>query len=1044
MARNSLTLVLVTFALAMILPITPVMALPGTPGAAPTDDHESQQTSRAPLAMLNGDVPWPTQMRAVGDDGDTPGDLPAHSRRNDLLPRVPPDEFLASLMDSVRLENVTGTIQRLQNFYTRYVVSDSCWSSAAWLARELESSGYTNVTYDTFRCWSYQDTVDAANLIAVKTGTTRPDEYVVIGGHYDSISTENFHDPDAYAPGADDNATGVAGVLEAARILAPIDLERSVIFALWSGEETGLRGSRAWVADAVAAEMDIVVYLNMDVIGYTDEDPPVAIVYSDSTSLAVGGLMKDLIINHTPYGCVTTVQPIGASDQNSFWEQGINVLDTSSGAGWSPYHHTPNDIIDHVDLELCRALAAVNVAATASLAGVPGEDENLPPETILANNCAAQHDTLGRAPRMEWSGVDFDGEVSGYEYCVTPPTDGLAHENGLSERTWLPLPADSTGITLTLEEDGPHTFEVRAIDNDGLADATPAVREFRVASWLAPRITVTPVFGMTTAVFENERLVFEVRASAEHYCAELNGVSWAVGDGSWSEWVDLNAEDGAGTRGDRETRSALEVVIRPALDDTIVVFRARDDHGATAADTIAFDVIVAPMSSPLLHVDDWFGQEMSEIEHDVVYDSLLANLPHDTWDPYQHIQGWEPQLPAMEDLGQYRTVIWTLGDGATLLRPAQAESGYHAIEGFVRAGGNLILEGHSTVEAFAALDAFTQDASFDPGDFVYDYAGIDSVHNAGSQSDPQVAETYGYAFLGGTSINPSTYPHAPVDTLGTWADGYAQHGGLPSCEVYRTAGAWRIHWFDAYLNDALDEKPCASLKRTDFGCGSVAVLGYPLCYIQREPARVLLSALVDDVVEWQQPAELFSVTWDEQRDYVFFLWYFAPPDHPQGARIERRVSGGGAFVPLGESLVTQDEDGRYRFIDTDVVPGATYDYRLVVTEVWGGQTTHGPWAVEVPTDLSIDRLSPPSPNPTAGETTILYTVADEHRWLRIGVYSVGGRLIKRLYNGPVGRGRHETTWDGRDGDGREAASGVYFIRADFGPRALERKVVLVR
>ncbi len=994
-------------------------------------------TSRAPLAMLAGDVPWPTHMRAVDSGSDVPDAHPGRSARGDLLPRVPPDDFLASLMDSVRLENVSGTIQRLQDFYTRYVVSDSCWSSAAWLVDQLENSGYTNVVYDTFRCWSYQDTVDAANLIAIKTGTTRPDEYVVIGGHYDSISTENFHDPDAYAPGADDNATGVAGVLEAARILAPIELERSVIFALWSGEETGLRGSRAWVADAVAADMRIVAYLNMDVIGYTDEEPPVAIVYSDSTSLAVAGLMKDLIVDHTPYGCVTTVQPIGASDQNSFWEQGINVLDTSSGAGWSPYHHTPNDIIDHVDLELCRALAAVNVAATAALAGVPGEDANLPPETTLVDNCAAVHDTLGRTPRFAWSGVDFDGEVAGYEYCVATPTAGAQ-----PGRTWHPLPADSTGVTLALEEDGPHSFEVRALDDGDLADATPATHEFLVTSQLAPNIMITPMFGTASAVFENERLVFDVRASAEHYCTELDGVSWATGDGDWSEWFDT---EGAREHRDvQSVRDGLEVVIRPALHDTIVVFRARDAHGSIAADTVAFDVVAAPMASPLLMVDDWLAQPIPEVEHDAIYDSLLAGVPHDTWDPLHHIEGGVPQLPTMEELGQYRTVLWTLGDHATFLRPAQAESGYHAIEGFVRAGGNLILEGQATLEAFAALTPFMQDATFEPGDFLYDYAGIDSLHNTGSLANPQIPETYGYAFLGGTSINQARYPHAPVDTLGTWAAGFSQYGGLHSCEIYRPVAAARIHLFDAYVNADLHDKPCAVIRKSDVGCGSVGVLGYPLCYIQIEPARELLATLLGEVTEWQQPAQLSSFTWDEQRDYVLFVWRLTPTDSPQGARLERRVSPDGAYVTLGESLLTPEEDGRYRFIDAAIVPGSTYDYRLVVTEMWGGQTTHGPWTIQVPTEASIDRLYAPHPNPTADGATISYAVGGEQRWVRIGVYSVGGRLVRHLHDGPVDRGKHETTWDGRDADGREAASGVYFIRADFGPHALERKLVVLR
>ncbi len=1034
------------------------VALPASASGAPAPPP----TVRAPLAMLAGDVPWPASERTVTvTAGDGIGGFPADPRsgdaRGDLLPRIPPDEFLASLMDSVKLNNITVTIQRLQDFCTRYVVSDSCLASATWLADEFAESGYVDVSYDTFRCWSYQDTVDAANIIAVKPGATRPDEYVVIGGHYDSISTENFHDPFAYAPGADDNATGVAGVLEAARILAPLELERSVIFALWSGEEVGLRGSRAWVADAVDAGMDIVAYLNMDVIGYTDEDPPVAVVYCDTTSLAIAGLMQDLIIDHTPYDCVTTVQPIGASDQNSFWEQGFNVLDTSSGAGWSPYHHTPNDIIDHVDLELCRALAAVNVAAAAALAIVVGEDENLPPETVLIANCSALHDTLGTTPRFEWSGVDFDGNVACYEYRT-----GAA---------WQTLPADSTGITLPALADGPHVFEIRAIDSNGQPDATPASHEFTVDSALAPRITVTPEFGpaplvfrgsgptpiafgrraaaailpggngrprpeqrdTTFCVFENERLVFTVTASADHYCSAVDAVMWALGD---EEWPDPVEPDAGGT---------IEVIVRPAAGDTCIRFRARDADGSTTTGTIGLEVVAAPMALPLLHVDDWFGQEMPEFEHDAIYDALLAGRPHDTWDPYQHLQGGVPQLPTMEELGQYRTVLWTLGSSATLLRLAQAESGYHAVEGFVRAGGNLVIEGHSTLTAFAAVGPYELGRSFGPGDFIYEYAGIDSMRNAGAQSDPQSPETYGYAFLGGHSIYPPEYPHAPVDSLGTWAEGYAAYGGLPSCEVYSTFGtARRIHWFDSYLNEGLNERPCATQRLSSVGCGAVTVLGYPLCYIQAEPARVTLNRALDDIVEWQDPAELAFFTWDAERDHVLFVWYLSPADWPQGAMLERRAPGDDLFTPLGATLITPDEDDRYRFIDATVEPGAGYEYRLVVTEIWGGQTTHGPWTIDVPTDLSLDRLGRPHPNPTPGPTTLSYAVADEHRWVRIGVYSAGGRLIRRLLDGLAGPGRHETTWDGRDETGNTVASGVYFVRADFGPHALERKLVVLR
>ena len=517
------------------------------------------RTSRAPLAMLTGDVPWPDDERGDATPSDFVADgtrLHETAQRETATPvhllRLPPDSLLVALMDSTSLDNITSTIQHMQDYGSRYVAVDSCWAAGYWIREQFIDYGLTDVELDTFRCWTFQDTVDAMNVVAWKEGLSRPDEYVVIGGHYDSVTTDNFTDPDAPAPGADDNGTGIAGVLEAARLLADLELERSVIFACWSGEELGLRGSHAWVSDAVASGLDIVIYLNMDCLGYPDEPDPTAIVYSDSSSLAVAALMCDLITDNTDYGCITTVQPIGASDQNSFWNAGYNVLDTSAGAGWSPYHHTPYDLIENVDLPICRALAAVNVATGTAVAGVVGEEPNLPPETVLAENCAATNSLLTLQPLFEWRATDFDGDIAFHEYRITqlPEWDGEVRSNvrpdeGFLEREWIELPVSQTSIVPPGLTEGDYRFEIRAIDDNGVADPTPASHTFTATGSLSPVLRVEidaiqdtveflgswspggiPRFG----VFEGERLVFGLEARADDYCGTADAVAFAIGD----------------------------------------------------------------------------------------------------------------------------------------------------------------------------------------------------------------------------------------------------------------------------------------------------------------------------------------------------------------------------------------------------------------------------------------------------------------------------------------------------------------------------------
>jgi Peptidase family M28 len=103
------------------------------------------------------------------------------------------------------------------------------------------------------------------NVIGRLPGTGSPDEVVLVGAHYDHI---------AECLGADDNATGVAGALEAARVLATADARpRTLAVACWDEEELGLVGSEAWVASGQATGETVVAYFNYDMIGYINDEP---------------------------------------------------------------------------------------------------------------------------------------------------------------------------------------------------------------------------------------------------------------------------------------------------------------------------------------------------------------------------------------------------------------------------------------------------------------------------------------------------------------------------------------------------------------------------------------------------------------------------------------------------------------------------------------------------------------------------------------------------------------------------------------------------
>src|SRR6201987_75954 len=184
------------------------------------------------------------------------------------------------------------------------------------------------------------------NVLAYLPGKT--DEYVNVGAHYDHLGRGNY---DSLAPsqigqihpGADDNASGTAGVLELARMFAPMkgQLQRGILFASFAGEELGLLGSAAWVQDPTKPLDKAVAMLNMDMIGRIKDDK----VYIGG--VGTGSTFKtvlDQAEKETPFKFEYSAGGYSSSDHTSFVTKKIPVLFFFSGLH-SDYHK-PSDTWD--------------------------------------------------------------------------------------------------------------------------------------------------------------------------------------------------------------------------------------------------------------------------------------------------------------------------------------------------------------------------------------------------------------------------------------------------------------------------------------------------------------------------------------------------------------------------------------------------------------------------------------------------------------------------------------------------------------------------
>lgn len=243
-------------------------------------------------------------------------------------------EIAAAISDIVQAPLQTK-VQTLQDFVTRHSQRDGGLQASFWIRDQFLSYGYTDVSLHSYNSWN-------DNVVCVKPGAVYPDEIFVIGAHYDSINPAN----NANAPGADDNASGSVAVMEVARVLADVELERTIVFICFSGEEEGLVGSDAWAEQAANSGMNLIGMVNLDMICYRAAgDSEDLDIIANGASEPMAELAFEAIDAYVPeLNAVEGFLTSGTSDHASFWAHGFRAIFLFEDSGnYSPYIHTAND-----------------------------------------------------------------------------------------------------------------------------------------------------------------------------------------------------------------------------------------------------------------------------------------------------------------------------------------------------------------------------------------------------------------------------------------------------------------------------------------------------------------------------------------------------------------------------------------------------------------------------------------------------------------------------------------------------------------------------
>jgi hypothetical protein len=252
----------------------------------------------------------------------------------------------------------------LFDFDSKYITQPGNQRASEYLFNTYTSFGYSP-EYQWFEPRSAP--VRTANVLATLTGTVNPDLVYVVSSHYDSVTM---------GPGADDDSSGTAALLETARILAGHPQPATIVFASFTGEEAGLLGSREFVRRAVAGKVRIVGALNNDMIGWADDFRlDNTIRYSNrgirDVQHAAAMLFSNLITYDARY--------YRSTDAAAYYDAFGDIV---GGIGsypvlGNPHYHQSHDLLETINHQLVTEVAKTTAASVMLLASSPSRPTNL-------------------------------------------------------------------------------------------------------------------------------------------------------------------------------------------------------------------------------------------------------------------------------------------------------------------------------------------------------------------------------------------------------------------------------------------------------------------------------------------------------------------------------------------------------------------------------------------------------------------------------------------------------------------------------------------
>lgn len=742
-------------------------------------------------------------------------------------PFSPPalDPAIAAAAAQVSADSLTSYLTALQAFQTRHTNSDTTSATTGigaarrWVHAKFAeigaATGNLDASYHDFTATISGITNLHRNVVGEISGTAPPSErrVYILGAHLDTRQ-EDINIVGAPQFGVDDDGSGIACLLECARVLAQNPPEHTIRFVAFTGEEQGLDGSGRYAADQRVAGTPIAAMIANDLMAsITGAPDPDSTAFTDTTLARVFAsnpeqgphrqvqrFLKSIADVYVPIQQLVLVpaedRPGRGSDHISFVDNGFPAVRLMEYLEELFRQHTAlgDTLGPHLSSNYLRRNCMIDLATLAHLADSPASPQGLTAADVGDST----------AFRLTWPA--HPGEANLTSYLVTARTPG-----GLDYET-----VTDVGLAHELVVSSPPGpamwFGLSAVDAAG--------HRALVAAEVLGVLGATPQAPANLAATPNAAQI------------HLDWSPNAEGD------LDGYRVYRSTTPGGPYTLLTPSPISTASYDDAAASPHTFYSYVVTAVDTKAKESAfsnestarLVTLDSGILFVDEtrsggtaWFP---SDAVADAAYAAMLAGLPHATWDV--DAQG----SPALSDLGIYSSVIWAGDDfngmfnGFPLVTQRFREA-EEALAAYMDRGGNVLAAGWEPVHGFRPIEEYP--IALAEGDFLFDYFGVAQASLDGSRAFSGGA---GEAFFPDVTLDPARLNPAWSGRLARVEYGVAAAGGA---EV-----AYR---FDSTAPDsAFHSTPCALFR--DGGGYRASYWGFPLYHLKNAEGKAALEAVM--------------------------------------------------------------------------------------------------------------------------------------------------------------------------------------------------------